>query len=90
MDRSTAHTKSARTGPKPTKAEPEARLRELLAEVRRYGLRVKADYSRANAEIVAMAASLQLISTKVGKNSFAQAWQITTKGLTYINEKDHS
>lgn len=35
-----------------------------------------------------MAASLQLITTKVGAQRFARAWRITTKGLQWLNEKD--
>jgi len=35
-----------------------------------------------------MAASLQLITTKVGKSTFANQWHITNKGLATLNEKE--
>lgn len=76
----------ARAGKTPIKTSPETRLRELLDRVWRSELRVKADYSRLHAEIVAMAASLQLISTKTGDNQFASAWLLTPKGLTWLNQ----
>ena len=51
-------------------------------------VRVKADFARKEADVIAMAASLQLITTKIGKQRFANMWHITTKGLTWLNEKD--
>ncbi|UGA46826.1 hypothetical protein HU230_0012585 [Bradyrhizobium quebecense] len=62
-------------------------MQELLALVVRAPQRVKSDYVRANAEIVAMAASLQLITTRVSKGTYAQAWRITTKGLTFFQQQ---
>jgi hypothetical protein len=40
----------------------------------------------ANAELVAMAASLQLITTRVNKDVFSRTWQITAKGHRWLNE----
>lgn len=51
-------------------------------------MKVKSDLARKEAEIVAMAASLNLITTKVGTQRFARSWRITTKGLSWLNEKD--
>lgn len=51
-------------------------------------MRVKSDVARKEADIIAMAASLQLITTKVGAQRFAKTWHITTKGLTWLNEKE--
>ena len=34
-----------------------------------------------------MAASLQLITTKVGKQRFAKTWHITTRGLTWLQRE---
>lgn len=62
-------------------------MQELLTLVVRSPQRVKCDYVRANAEVVAMAASMQLITTRVSKGTYAQAWRITTKGLTFINQQ---
>jgi hypothetical protein len=50
---------------------------------------VKSDYARANAEIVAMAASLHMLTTKTGVSTFASEWQITNTGLSWLNEKEH-
>lgn len=62
-------------------------MQALLTLVVRAPQRVKCDYVRANAEVVAMAASMQLITTRVSKGTYAQAWRITTKGLTFINQQ---
>jgi hypothetical protein len=51
-------------------------------------VRVKSDYARKEADIIAMAASLQLITTKVGKQRFTKTWLITSKGLTWLNEEE--
>ena len=74
------------TGQKPTDAE--GRLNELLTKAWRDTIRVKSDYARANAEIVGMAASLQLITTKVAASRFANSWHISQKGLTWLNEQE--
>lgn len=50
---------------------------------------MKGDFARSNAEIVGMAASLQLITTKVGANTFANSWHITSKGLTWLKEQEN-
>ena len=67
---------------------PEQRLIEFLGKTRQAPLRVKSDYVRRYAEIVAMAASLNLVTTKTGRSSFASSWLITTTGLSWLNEKD--
>jgi hypothetical protein len=51
-------------------------------------VRLKSDFARREADIIAMAASLQLITTKVGNQRFANTWHITSKGLHWLNEKD--
>jgi hypothetical protein len=66
----------------------DQRLRTVLRSVWRETVRVKSDFARTNADIIGMAASLQLITTKVGPSTFAGAWQITSKGLVWLNEKD--
>lgn len=48
---------------------------------------VKSTYARANADIVAMAASLHMLTTKTGVSTFASEWQITNTGLTWLNEQ---
>jgi hypothetical protein len=68
----------------------EVRLTELLDRVWREKVSVKSDYVRANAEIVAMAASLHLLTTRTGPSTFASAWQITTQGLSWLNEQGNN
>lgn len=72
--------------PKPL-TDPEERLYELLDRVWREKVSVKSDYARSNAEVVAMAASLHMLTTKTGVSTFASAWQITNTGLTWLHEK---
>jgi hypothetical protein len=50
------------------------------------GFRTKSNFAREFADEVAIAASLGLISTKIGKDKFDRAWHITRKGLDYIGE----
>jgi hypothetical protein len=50
---------------------------------------VKSDYARTHAQIVAMAASLHMLTTKTGVSTFASEWQITNTGLTWLNEREH-
>ena len=72
---------------RPTAAtDPEVRLAALLDRVWREKVSVKSDYARSNAEIVAMAASLHMLTTKTGVSTFASAWQITQTGLTWLQE----
>ena len=64
------------------------RLKQVLRECWREHVRVKSDYARKEADIIAMAASMRLITTKVGQQRFAKTWLITSKGLTWLNEKE--
>lgn len=66
----------------------DQRLRELLTSIWRETVTVKGNLARDNADIVAMAASMALITTRVGPNVYAGAWQVTGKGLRYINETE--
>lgn len=75
------------TGPRPTDT-PEDRLTRVLKTVWRDVVRVKADYARKEADVIAMAASLRLITTKVGPQRFANTWHITTTGLSWLKENE--
>jgi hypothetical protein len=59
-----------------------------LRAIWREQVRVKSDMARKEADVIAMAASLQLITTKVGPQRFAKTWLITSKGLNWLNEKE--
>lgn len=50
--------------------------------------RVKSNFARKEADCIAMAASMRLITTQIAPQRFAQAWHITWKGLQWLNEKD--
>jgi hypothetical protein len=71
-------------------ADPEERLAELLDLIWRSKVSVKSTYARSNAEVVALAASLQMITTKTGVSTFANEWQITNTGLSWLNEREHT
>jgi hypothetical protein len=90
VSRSTASGSKVARGKIPTEdtGDALARLRKVLRGVYREKVRVKSDYARKEADIIAMAASLQLITTKVGAQRFAKTWLITSKGLTWLNEEE--
>jgi hypothetical protein len=58
----------------------------LLDEAWKTGFTVQSHTARSKAELVAMAASLQLITTRVNSQVFSRSWQITNKGLRWLNE----
>jgi hypothetical protein len=64
----------------------ELQLIKLLELAWTDGFTVQCDYARSNAELVAMAASLQLITSRVNRDVFSREWQITSKGLRWLNE----
>lgn len=45
---------------------------------------VQSDFARREAEFVAMAASLGLLTTKVHRNVFSRHWRPTVKGLMFL------
>lgn len=51
------------------------------------GFRTKSDFARLHADEVAIAASLGLITTKIGAHRFDRNWHITRKGLTFLGEE---
>lgn len=64
----------------------ERQLLSVLDEAWLRGFTVQSNFSRAHAEVVAMAASLQLITTRINRDLFGCEWQITSKGLRWLNE----
>jgi hypothetical protein len=61
-------------------------LRGVLEEAYRGCFTVKSDFARSNAELVACAASLALITTQTSPVSFGRDWRVTAKGLRWLNE----
>lgn len=75
------------TGPKRTDvASVNGRLLGVCDEAWKEGFAVSSRFARENSELVGMAASLQLITTRVTKDVFSRDWQITSKGLRWLNE----
>ncbi|MBB4039133.1 hypothetical protein GGR34_000768 [Microvirga flocculans] len=62
----------------------DKKLAEVILEAYRRGFTVQSDYSRSNAEYVAMAASIGLISTRLYGNVYSREWRPTVKGLVWL------
>lgn len=60
----------------------------MLQHIWRNTVTVKSAFARDQADIVAMAASMQLITTRVGPGVFSAEWQVTAKGLRFVNENE--
>jgi hypothetical protein len=84
---SIANTRSERRGRTLTD-DPglEKQLLTLLEHAWTDGFTVMSNYAQSNMELVAMASSLQLITTRVNRDVFSRNWQITSKGLRWLNE----
>lgn len=74
-------------GSKPKLDAIDIALTNCIQEAYRRTFTVKSDYARANAEFVAMAASMGLISTKLGGNVFSSDWRPTMRGLAFLEVK---
>lgn len=57
-----------------------------MEEAHSKGFTVSCNFARQNAHLVAAAASLQLITTRINRDVFGRDWQITAKGLRWLNE----
>lgn len=49
---------------------------------------VSSNFARAHALYIGMAASMQLITTRVSSTVYRGAWNITPKGLSWLNETE--
>lgn len=66
-----------------------AELWEVLVAVWKRPLSLQSDYSRQNSLMVALAASMGLISTvKPDGSGYTAFWHLTTSGLTALSYKD--
>ena len=59
-------------------------LSRVVLEAHKSAFSVQSDFARREAELVAMAASLGLISTRVHRNIFSRHWRTTVKGLMFL------
>jgi hypothetical protein len=64
----------------------DKRLSDVILEAYRRRFTVQSDYSRANAEYIAMAASIGLISTRLYGNVYSREWRPTVKGLLWLED----
>lgn len=61
-------------------------LDEVVRKAWLEGFRTKSNFARLRANEIAVAASLGLITTKIGKEQFDKTWHITRKGLSLLGE----
>jgi hypothetical protein len=70
-------------------ASVAAGLRGVAEQAWRQGFTVMSNFAQRHMRYVAMAASLNLITTRDKADTFGRTWRITNKGLLYLNETDH-
>jgi hypothetical protein len=63
------------------------RLRRVVQEAWESGFTIMSDFAQRYMAEVAMAASLNLITTRLNKDQFSRVWRITNKGLRWLNEE---
>lgn len=66
----------------------ETGLRRVMSRAWQDTFSVMSNFAQKNMALVAMAASLQLITTRVTSNEFGRVWRITNKGLRWLNEEN--
>ncbi len=62
----------------------ENSLVKVVLEAYTQSFKVQSDFARTEAEYVAMAASLGLITTRVHRDVFSRHWRPTVKGLMFL------
>jgi hypothetical protein len=62
-------------------------LDDVLKKAWLQGFKTKSNYARLRANEVAIAASLGLITTKIGKDNFDRTWHVTRKGLSLLKDE---
>ena len=65
-------------------AEPKQKLNDILRQAWQAPFSTKSDFARANANLVALAASQGLISTRVGRETYGTKWLLAPAGLERI------
>ena len=73
--------------PGPTHIDMKTNIDDILRRAWLQGFRTKSDFARLHADGVAVAASLGLITTKIGAERFDRSWHITKRGLTFLGEQ---
>ena len=62
----------------------ESRLASVVMMAHLQPFRTKSDFAREQADYVAIAASIGLISVAQGAFTFNREWRVTAKGLRYL------
>ena len=88
--RSTQNTKSDELGPIPTDEEMAGMVAIYMTLMKAWQspFTTKSDFSRYAADIIAVCASEQLISTKIDEESYGNKWLITEDGLVWMKGFD--
>jgi hypothetical protein len=63
-----------------------SRLKHLLHQVYIKPMAIQSNVARRDAALVAMAASMGLITTQISSHEFGRDWRITNRGLLLLNE----
>jgi hypothetical protein len=63
-------------------------LKTLLHQIYIKPLAIQSNTARRSADLVAMAASMGLITTQISSHQFGRDWRITNKGLLLLNEEN--
>ena len=63
-------------------------LKRLLHHVYIKPMAIQSNVARRDAALVAMAASMGLITTQISSQQFGRDWRITNRGLLLLNEED--
>lgn len=71
-------------GQQPTDNDAEAL--EVLAEAHFKGFTTKSNYARKHADVIAMLACCNLISTHIQNEQWSNFWKITPYGLEFLYE----
>jgi hypothetical protein len=61
-------------------------LSTIVGEAWKRGIAISGDFAREHAALIGMAASMQLITTWSGV--YSHRWQVTTKGLRWLNAQE--
>lgn len=61
-------------------------LKQVLHTVWTCEVTTKSDFARENADYIAMASSMGLISTRIMANVYGRNWQVTAKGLDALEK----
>lgn len=66
------------------------RLHTLLHTIYIKPLSIQSNTARRDADVVAMAASMGLITTQITPGTFGRDWRVTSEGLTHLNEGNNA